>query len=303
MTERWGTRSLALLTAFTTLLLAGPLAYGTVLLAEDFDGGGMNSVYTYTNSGGSAPGTINVGGVNQNTAQLTQLTGGNNNSIAFDGTGVLGSPALRISFDFRGTDDAANAAVGGCCGEAADGFGIGLYDTGLYGTSGGINPGAIIGGGTWENPTLGSGFPGGVHMGFDVFDAGGPNGNNIRVTGLSGSAELLIDVSAPFPLNNNLFHRAEVTVTDIGTDSVLSLTLIEDVNGTAITHANVFSGLTATGLDLDTANARLIAGGRTGGAFVQVELDNIMMERIPEPSAFWLLGFGGIVLWFRRRVY
>ena len=49
------------LLTFIVLGLAAP-AWASVLLSENFDGGSVNSTFAYTNSGGGAPATNNVGG-------------------------------------------------------------------------------------------------------------------------------------------------------------------------------------------------------------------------------------------------
>ena len=62
---------------------------------------------------------------------------------------------LKLAYDFRMTDDQANADGGGCCGSAADGIGVGIFDTAMVGTSGAIDPGV-----QWEDPALSGGGSG-----------------------------------------------------------------------------------------------------------------------------------------------
>ena len=272
------------------LALALPATAGaTVLLSENFDGGGVNSVFNYTSSSGTAPSTVNAGGANQNVSQITNQNGSNNNSIAWNPVAIPVTPVLRLSFDFNMTDDAANNAAGGCCGEAADGIGIGFFPTAIYGTSGGVNPATGAVAFDWERPN-----PAGVPVltvGFDVFDAGGPNGNNVTV---NWNGTVLGNVVPGSLLNDNAWHRGVLTITDTGSDSVLDFT----IDGNAI-----HTGLLAPGVDLDGvgSNYRLIAGGRTGGAFVQSQLDNIMVEAVPEPSLGMLALAGLGAIGFRRR--
>lgn len=272
------------------LVLALPTTVGaTVLLSENFDGGGVNSVFNYTSSSGTAPSTVNAGGANQNVAQVTNLNGSNNNTIAWNPVAIPATPVLRLSFDFNMGNDASNNGAGGCCGEAADGFGIGFFPTAIYGTSGGVNPSTGPVTFDWERPN-----PAGVPVltvGFDVFDAGGPNGNNVTV---NWNGTVLGDVVPGSLLNDGAWHRGVFTITDTGADSVLDFT----IDGNPI-----HSALVATGVDLDGvgSNYRLIAGGRTGGAFVQSQLDNIMVEAVPEPSLALLALSGFGVLGLRRR--
>jgi hypothetical protein len=253
--------------------LATPAA-GEVFLREDFDENHINSVYAISVDGdGDAPDVFDVGGVNGNAARITFLTGSNNNAIAWDSVDFSGALQIRLTFEFRMSDDAANT---GCCGEAADGFGIGLFDTNAYGETGEANP-ALDNGGVWEDPRSGGGYPGALFFGLDVFDGGGPNGNNLRITGLKGRSDLLADVSLPFVMNDNFFHEVEITITGAGKDAQVSVVITEDINGAGIVH-EVVSDVLATGMDLDTGTFRLIGGGRTGGAFVETELDNVVLE-------------------------
>ncbi|MBP7950468.1 MAG: PEP-CTERM sorting domain-containing protein [Verrucomicrobiales bacterium] len=276
-----------------TLMLAGiaagltSSAHAAVLLSENFDGGGVNSVFAYTNSSGGAPSTQNVGGGNANVARITNLNGSNNNSIAWNTVTVSPTPILRLSFDFFMTDDAANGGAGGCCGEAADGIGIGFFPNAVYGSTGAVNPAVGPSVFAWEAASA----PSSLALGLDVFDGGGPNGNNARISWNNAN---IGDAVVGFPLNNNSWHKAVMTLTDSGSNSLVDLT----IDGTPI-----FTGLNAMGVDLDGigSNFRLIAGGRTGGAFAQGEIDNIVVEAIPEPSISVLMALVGVFGFASRR--
>lgn len=277
---------------FTAQVLYASTATAAILLSENFDdGGGVNSVFNFTNSSGQVP-TMMGGGPTGNFARLTNLSTSNINSLAFDlAPGSLGS-GFTIFVDFRITSDADAVAAGSPLGQAADGLGIGLFDTSVFAATGPLNP--LF---SWEDPR--SDAPAGsVMMGFDIFNFTPFGGNNVRMTGLSGSAELLADLTTPFTLNQNVFHQARWSFTNEGTDAKMALTLVEDVNGTSTVH-NLLSGILVPGLDLDTFNGRLILGGRTGAAFANGDVDNIRIEAVPLPAAAWLfasglLGFIGI---------
>ncbi len=260
---------------------------------ENFDGGG--SVPYALSSTSGTPASIDVGGGSSGSfARITNLDGSNNNSIAWDeDPGQTGpSPGgLRFAFDFRMTDDQANADAGGCCGSGADGMGIGLYSTATYGTTGPINP--ADGGGAWERPA----HPDAFAIGLDIFQ-------NIDVVSLNwgGAQAAEADVQADLDLNSGVFHRAVVTLSPSGSDALVDMTIIEDVQGITAIH-EIFSGQLVSGLDLAAglAGYRVIAGGRTGGAFVDSNLDNIAVVSIPEPATIALLGLGGFLLLARRR--
>jgi hypothetical protein len=252
--------------------------------------------YTLTSSSGTA-GAVTAGGPTGSFARLTNLNGSNNNSIAFDEAAGQTGPApygLRLAFDFRMSDDAANAGAGGCCDSAADGLGIGLFATGRYGTTGGTNP-ATGGAGDWERPAFLDAFT----VGFDVFQ-------NIDVVTLNWADTEVAsaDVEAFLDLNANVFHRALLEITPSGGDAIVNMKIIGDVQGNT-TIQDIFTNQLIPGLDLAALPGyRLIAGGRTGGAFVAGDIDNISLASLPVPEPATLislaLGVGLLVLGVRR---
>ncbi|HWB03198.1 MAG TPA: PEP-CTERM sorting domain-containing protein [Verrucomicrobiales bacterium] len=273
----------------TALLALGfaPAAQSAILLSDNFDGGGVNSVFAYS---GTAS-TVNTGAGHGNVAQIISLTTSNNNSIAWNSVAVAPTPVLRLGFDFFMTDDATNNGSGGCCGEAADGLAIGFFPNAVYGATGASNPGLGPVAFNWEDGVV-PGVPA-LLLAFDIFDSGGPQGNNASI---AWNGAVLADAPVPgITLNNNAWHSAIMTITDAGANSTIGLT----IDGTTI-----YSGLLATGVDLDSvgSNFRLIAGGRTGSAFANGQLDNVFVEAVPEPSVSALaLGLlGGLVMRRRR---
>jgi hypothetical protein len=263
-------------------------AVAATLLAENFDGGGgVNSVFNFTNSSGQVPSMMGGGGPTGNFARLTNLSTSNINSLAFDlAPGSLG-PGFTISVDFRMTSDADAVNAGSPLGQAADGLGFGLFDTTLFPPTGPLNPLLI-----WEDPRVDA-PPGSVMMGFDIFSFTPFGGNNVRMTGLAGHDELLADLTVPFILNQNLYHRARWSFTNNGADALMSLELVQDVNGVAVVH-NLLNGILVPGLDLDTFSGRLILGGRTGAAFTNGDVDNIRIATVSLPPAV-LMFFSGLM--------
>jgi len=278
-----------------TLVVIALPAGTQAMLVEDFDGGGTTP-FAFQNNGGAPGPAVIGGGPTGSFARITYLSGGNNRSIAFDEEPSASGPAIQLdlSFDFRMTDDATNTASGGCCGFAADGLGIGLFDVGTYGATGPSNP-SVIAVKAWERPSMGNAFT----VGLDIFPGGG--GNNVT---LNWAGAQVGDIDPGFSLNSNVFHRAHVRVTRNGTDADVNLSIIEDVHGAAIPHA-VFANHFVSGMDLlNLFRYRLIAGGRTGGAWNEGDLDNISLAAVvPEPSTFliWSLGLLGLAWYARRR--
>lgn len=277
-------------TALTFLSVAMLTTITSASLIEDFDGGG-NTAWALTNSGGGAP-SIQNGGATGNFVRLANLNGSNNNSIAFDENPTASGPApggLVLAFDFRMSDDDANADAGGCCGSAADGMGIGIYETSVYGSTGGTNP--ADGGAVWERPT----HPNAFAVGLDIFQ-------NIDVVSLNYNGAQIAerDVQPFLDLNDNKLHRGVVSLVPSGSDALASMMILEDLHGPTSVHT-IFSNELIAGMDLpNLPGYRLIAGGRTGGAFVDGDLDNIFLQAIPEPNSLTLLLMGGLALLGKR---
>jgi len=245
--------------------------YGGVMV-EDFDGTSLNSAYAFTQSAGTFAPAVTASGVSPqgNAARLTLAgTGSSNTSIAWNAI-PANAKSVRLIFDFRLSADVS--------GENADGFGIGLFKTGAYGTTGALNPGysttAEI---NWENPDVGPGLPNAVMFGFDIY-GGTVVGNTVRLTGPAAATPLLASAVPPFQLNAGVFHRVTITAITNGAGStVFSLQLINDVNGAATLHTLV-NNTVVPGFDITTDTYRLIAGGRTGGSTVTTELDNFVLQ-------------------------
>ncbi len=272
-----------------SLVLVSP---SQAVIIEDFDGGG-GTTWTLTNTSGGAP-SVMANGATGNFLRLANLNGSNNNSIAFDEEPSMTGPApngIKVAFDFRMTGDTANADAGGCCGSAADGLGLGLYSTDVYGSTGGTNP--ADGGAIWERPA----HPGALSVGLDIFQ-------NIDEVNLNwdGTEVTSVDVAGFMDLNNGVLHRAVLDVLPNGADSKASMVILEDVHGNTQVR-DIFSDVDIAGLDLNSLGGyRLIAGGRTGGAFHDGDLDNIAVFQIPEPTSITLLAMSSLaLLLFRRR--
>lgn len=284
-------------------------SFANATLIEDFDGAGTTP-FTLTQSNIGAAPTVLAGGPSGNFLRVTHLERSSNNSIAFDEEASQTGPApsgLTLSFDFRMTDDQSAADSGfACCvnaqapnGQAADGIGIGLFGTSTWGSSGSSNPGTTS---FWESPLMLDAFT----IGLDIFTFDDPatTGNNVTLN-LNGAVAADSFVSA-FALNNNLFNRVMVDITANGVNALVNLSIVEDVFGASTLHS-IFSNQVVAGLDLNTlGNYRLIAGGRTGGAAMAGDLDNISLTstppaQAPEPTTLALIGIGLAGIGWKRK--
>lgn len=232
------------------------------LLTDNFDGANLNSTYAFTSSGGTFTPAVTATGVPANgmAVQITDATDSNNNSIAWNKVSSSSTQALRLSFDFR---------MGSL--NPADGIGIGFFRTGMYAETGALNPAAN--GKNWENPAANGGYPEAL-----VFGLANYGTDYVRMTGPALPGSALVQEIAPFVLTNDLFNRAVITVVSNGPgSSMASMDLIENVNGTPVTHS-IYKNVLVSGFDLPNESFRLIAGGRTGGLYVRQDIDNVNLS-------------------------
>ncbi len=282
-----------------SLLFFATISVANAQLKVDFDGGD-NTAWALTNSSGQVPEVLS-GGPTGNFVRLANLTASINNSVVLNENLTVTGPAPNgkvLSFDFRMSDNQANTDAGGCCNSAADGMGIGYFATSLYGAAGPMNPAAAAGASPWERPV----FARAAVVGLDVFQ-------DIDVVTLNAFGGVLAEVDVRpmgLDLNNGVFHRGIFTVLPNPADaakSLWSVDIIEDVHGATPVVHNVISNL-PTDVDLNGLPLnRVIAGARTGNAFLNADLDNISVRLVPEPSGLVLLGVGivGLSSLVRRR--
>lgn len=239
----------------------------TTVMKENFDDDSTASVYGFIGAGSFFPEVMDSEEPSNGLAlRLTNLTTNSNTAVTWDHVDTT-AIAARLTFDYRLSEDTT--------GEAADGFGIGLFRVEAYGETGEVNPGASPR--EWEDPRAGGGFSNGVVFGFDIY-GGAAEGNNIRVSGPDAPGEVLTNVVAPFPLNNGTFNRVIITAVGSGSSTLFSMTIVENVNGEAPVERAIFNNLRVAGFDITREKVRLIAGGRTGTSTARLDLDNVKLE-------------------------
>lgn len=277
--------------AFTSVLMdnisadfASPIPFAASNgMSQDFDNPG--TFYQTALIGGPAAPTLENGdaGSNGKFLRLAHDQPSQNTEVAFDAMSVAG-PRHQVSFDYRMPTDAGHT---GCCGERADGFGVLLLNTANYGDSGTIMPTT-----NWETVAEANA----LGLGFGIF---GRNSITVSLDGVQVT-ELPVDMGV-LTLNNGVFNRVDATIREDGGNSLLSISITPDINGTPGTPIIVATDLLLSGLDLN--DYRLAFGARTGGAYTSLDIDNVNVSAVPEPSTMVLVGLGavGLVVASRRK--
>jgi len=283
---RRGTTYLAAVFAVILLLSSGSVQAALIV---DFDA--PSTPYTIIQHG-SAPGPApTAGGPTGTYLRLTNDVHSQTNTLAFDEVPAFTGPqpgGIEMQFDYRMSEEATHT---GCCGQRADGFGVALMATALYGTSG-PGPGTL----PWERPA----YPAAFGVGFDIFES--PDFDSDVVTLNWGGVQIAQFATTGMHLNTGAFNQVNITVIPDGTNAKVSMTITEDIHGSPGAPLTMFTDVVIPGMDMyNLSSFRAVFGGRTGGAFVAADIDNINFQSIPEPMTIALFGFGGLALLRRRR--
>jgi hypothetical protein len=254
---------------------------------QDFDDP-TGTAYTVTQLG-SSPGPIRLPGDAGSTGGFLRLTNdgvnSQHNAIAFDQAWNQSAPYPTnvvniVDFDFRATSVDA----------PADGFSMLFLPSEIYGTAG---PGAAGTFGPAEEPNI----PDVLAIGFDLYPSATVNDISVHWD----NAELL-NLTLPdsdIDLDAGVFHHAMVRWEGIPGGSLVTVSLIPDING--LIGAEVTPVVEYYIPGLDAYPYRLEFVGRTGGLNMSIDLDNITVLFLPEPASFTLCGLGLLALARRRR--
>lgn len=239
------------------LVLGLCLLIGAAVQAATTDNFDPPNPNVTANQGNTPPGPlVTAGGP---TGQFLRLVNNNVNSqsnhYAYDLTDAGAYSTIVAGFDFRGFGD----------GNPADGFGVMLLPTATYGATG-IGPGGYF---AAEEPNV----AGVLAAGFDVYPAGGGvNDYSLHYDGVE-LRNFRVD-PAEVDLDANVFHGAHVQVQQMGNGSNVTMQLTRDVNGAPATYTYMEEWVPG----LLPYENRLQFSARTGGANMNVDLDNVDIQ-------------------------
>ncbi len=232
-----------------------PPTWSANTLHQDFDSLGT-TLFTTVQANTTPGPLVQAGGPTGNYLRLMSNVNSQNNRIAFDRAVDGGvSNSLKTTYDFR-----INTS-----GNPGDGYSILLLPTSAFGErSGGA-------GFTAEEPNVAGAFG----VGFDLH----PGLNNVS---LHWNNAQVAEVTAPINLDANVFHRAEVVARHVAGGSNVTVTLTPDIHGVPGAPVTVFSDYFVPGMLPYDYRAQFSA--RSGGATLDVDLDNIVSGIAPGPQ-------------------
>jgi hypothetical protein len=241
----------------------------------------------YAYATGAAPDARTDGAVNGNYLRLTyDGVAGQINAVAFDKQldgSVSGKTGIKADVDFRMTSAPT----------PADGMSLMLIPTITFGNTGpgaASTPGFIS-----EEPNVAGVF--GVAL--DVYEGSRANQLSVHWNGsIVPGGQVNVD---PLLLNMvaGIFDHLHLELTEDPAGMLLDLTLINDIFGLPGAPVVVFNDLLIP--DMHIYDYRVELAGRTGGLDMDIDIDNLLVQTIPEPGSAALLGLGALFLAQRRR--
>jgi hypothetical protein len=239
----------------------------------------------YAYGTGAAPDVLNDGGTNGNYLRLTyDNVNDQRNAIAFDKQvdgSVSGKTGIKGDVDFR----MRSAPT------PADGMSLMLIPTAIYGNTGpgaAATPGFIA-----EEPNVAGVFG----VGLDVFEGSRANQVSVHWNGFIVT-QVTIDPTM-INLITDVFQHMHLELTEDAAGMLLDLIFTSDIFGIPGTPVVVFNDLLIP--DMHLYDYRVELAGRTGGLNMDIDVDNILVQTIPEPGSAALVGLGALLLGWRRR--
>lgn len=247
------TRRLSVTMALGLAAMAAP---AMAVTTANFDGGGTGFIGAAHN-GGPAPVVVGGGPTGNYLQLMPDGVGSLINSVGFNLTNA--GPASSLSFDVRMPVEATHT---GCCGQRADGFGFAYLHPQAHNVSG-AGPNVV-----WERPNSNHAFS----VGVDIFE--GVTTDNVYTLNVNGATVATSTVgTAALNMNNGVFNRANVTMTPTANGTAITMSVTPDINGVPGAPVTIFNNVNVVGM---SPGGRLAFGGRTGGAFTGVDIDNVV---------------------------
>ena len=209
------------------------------------------------------------------------------NSLAFDKQldgSINGATSVKGEFTFRVSS----------ADRPADGFAMMLIPTLDYNTSGAgaaATPNFVA-----EEPNA----PGVFALGFDLYDPNIVEFNEISAhwNGAVQTAQVLTNFDL-HTVDSLAFHKVRFELRATGDGTLLDMSIIPNAYFSPGPEIVVFDAFPIFGMNL--FDYRVEFAARTGGSNMSVDLDDILVQTVPEPTSAALLAIGGVAMGCFRR--
>lgn len=263
--------------SLSCLVVLGSCLSSSAALLADFDGGGVPYTEGSVKTAAVNAGQVVAGGPSGSYYHL--LDGDEGGAGNYVSVASAGSTANWVSATFT-MDFRADRIQ-------ADGFSVGFLDTATHGATDVVRAGT-----TRLNEAEERGhYSNSIGVGFRTF-----NGTNAKVNynGVEGS-------DAGYTLTATEWGSIEIQLDrDLATGDVLLDATVFSGTGQSGTAGNVFTDFAIPGVTME--EFRMQIAGRTGGAAMDLDIDNLNLSvTIPEPATSLLAGLSLLALGARRR--
>lgn len=253
------------------LLVATGMSSGAASLATFEEGGGAYETGFHR----AAPTNANVLGTEDGDSfwhLLHNGEGSGGNYVSVGTTGTAGWSSASFTMDLRAS------------GVSADGFSVGFLDVATHGASGVTKVNSEEERGVYDNS---------IGVGFRTF-----NGTNATVN-YSGAQSG--DVAYSLPAENE-WGSMQIDLARGADNAVLVTANMFTGPGQTGDSSNVFDGFSLAGAG-DLGEFRIQVAGRTGGASMNLDIDNLGLTTtgVPEPSSSMVVGLALLAFSARRR--
>ncbi|MFW6161273.1 MAG: L-type lectin-domain containing protein [Planctomycetota bacterium] len=239
--------------------------------ADTFTGPGTTT-FVRTQRNVPPPASVVTGGPTGDLLRLAIAKNNQRNQIAFDQTSSGLFAQTTVTFDYSITPGAAVPGGNG----RADGLGMILLDTGLFGTSGG-SPDFF--GETANQPRS-------LGLSLDVHRGGGEaNNNHVSLHWDNGQrAVRYLNAGSEIDLATGTWNRARLDLDYLPGGAWASVTVTPDVHGTPGAPVQVFTNQFIPGAR--PVDQRVAFGARTGGQNGLFDIDNVAVKTLSNPLDF-----------------